>query len=65
MKVKAFILMAVGVLGSIFILTFDWIMRKPVNDITGPISTPGLILCGLLVIFGVLKLTCGCKCKGK
>ena len=53
MKAKGIILILLGILGSIFICTFDIIAGKPVNDITGPKSTPGLIICGILIIIGL------------
>ena len=56
MKVKAIVLIALGILGAIFVCTFDIITGKPVNDITGPKSIAALIFCGILVIFGARLL---------
>ncbi len=56
MKKKGLILIALGVLGGIFILTFDIIAGKPVNDISGPRSISALILCGTFIITGVAIL---------
>ena len=56
MKAKAIVLIAFGILGAIFVSTFDILAGKPVNDITGPKSIAALIFCGILVIFGVRLL---------
>jgi len=53
MKVKGIILVLLGLLGGIFVLIFDIIMGKPVNDITGPKSISALIFCGILMILGI------------
>lgn len=53
MKIKGTILILLGVLGAIFVCTFDIIAGKPVNDITGPKSIPVLIICGFLIILGI------------
>lgn len=52
MRVKGLVLILLGVLGAAFVSTFDIIMRKPVNDITGPKSISALVVCALLVITG-------------
>jgi hypothetical protein len=56
MKAKGFILIALGVLGAVFVCTFDILAGKPVNDITGPKSIIALIFCGILMIIGVRLL---------
>ena len=56
MKKKGIILVLAGVLGAIFVLTFDIITGKPVNDITGPKSISALIICGIFVVVGVCSL---------
>ena len=56
MKAKALVLIALGVLGAIFVCTFDIISGKPVNDITGPKSIAALVFCGILIIIGVRLL---------
>ena len=55
MKTKGLILIIMGVLGAIFVSTFDIIMRKPRNYI-GPKSIIALIICGLLIIQGIISL---------
>ena len=56
MKKKAIIVIALGILGIIFVCTFDLISGKPVNDITGPRSIFVLVVSGLLVINGIRLL---------
>jgi len=53
MKIKGAALIVLGILGAIFVCTFDIIMRKPVNDISGPKSISALVFCGLLAMAGV------------
>lgn len=53
MKTKGMLLILLGVLGSIFVLTFDVIAGKPVNDITGPKSIFALLISGVSVIAGI------------
>ena len=53
---KGMILIVIGVLGAIFICTVDLILKKPVNDITGPKSIVGLIICGFLIMTGIRVL---------
>ncbi|MFH0790891.1 MAG: hypothetical protein V2A64_04590 [Candidatus Omnitrophota bacterium] len=62
MKKNGIVLIILGVLGAIFVCTFDIIMGKPVNDISGPKSTPALIFCGILIIAGIRLLL---KTKGR
>lgn len=62
MKKNGIVLIILGVLGAIFVCTFDIIMGKPVNDISGPKSTPALILCGILILAGIRFLL---KTKGR
>ncbi|MBL7130718.1 MAG: hypothetical protein ISS45_04875 [Candidatus Omnitrophica bacterium] len=52
MKIKGKILIALGILGAIFVCTFDIIVGKPVNDITGPKSITALVICGLFIVVG-------------
>lgn len=56
MKKKGVILILLGLLSAIFICTFDIIAGKPVNDFTGPVSTPALITCGLIILAGIYLL---------
>ena len=61
MKKKGIVLIARGILGVIFICTFDIIMGKPVNDISGPKSISALIFCGILIIMGIRFILKGAK----
>ena len=61
MKKKGIILITLGILGSIFVCTFDILMGKPVNDISGPKSIPALIFCGILIIMGFRFILKGAK----
>jgi len=56
MKTKGLILILLGVLGAIFVSTFDIIVGKTVNDISGPKSISALIFCGIIIIIGVAFL---------
>lgn len=53
MKTKGIILIVLGVLGGIFVSTFDIIMQKPVNDLTGPRSLIALVVCVFFIIIGI------------
>lgn len=53
MKTKGVVLIVLGILGAIFVCTFDIIMKKPVNDISGPKSISALVFCALLAMTGV------------
>ncbi len=55
MKTKGLILIILGVVGAIFTSAFDIIMGKPKNYI-GPKSIIALIVCGLLIIQGTIRL---------
>lgn len=65
MKKKGAILIALGVLGGIFILTFDIIAGKLVNDISGPKSISALAACAIFIITGVIFLLKNSKNKFK
>ena len=54
-KTKGFILVILGIMGVIFVLTFDIIVGKPRNMI-GPKSIIGILTCGILIIIGVISL---------
>jgi hypothetical protein len=56
MKNKGMPFIIAGVIGGALIISYDPLMKKPVNDFTGPISTPMLIACGLLIIIGIFLL---------
>jgi hypothetical protein len=49
---KGMVLIVLGVLGAIFVSTFDILAGKPVNDISGPKSISALVFCALLIIIG-------------
>lgn len=55
-KRMGILLILIGILGAIFVCTFDIMMGKPVNDITGPKSISGLILSGIFIILGIKLL---------
>lgn len=57
MKIKGTILIILGILGAIFVSTFDILMGKPVNNISGPKSISALIFCGILIIIGIRFLS--------
>ena len=50
-------LIILGILGSALLFSWDIIMKKPVNDITGFRSVAALAVCVVLVILGVIKGT--------
>jgi len=56
MKQKGIILIVAGILGIIFVVSFDKIVGKPVNDISGPVSITALVLCGIIIISGIIFL---------
>jgi hypothetical protein len=61
MKAKGVLLIVLGVLGAVFVCTFDILVGKPVNDISGPKSISALIICGIFIIAGfrfLLKKPC-------
>jgi putative Ca2+/H+ antiporter (TMEM165/GDT1 family) len=53
MKAKGMGLIIIGVLGAIFICTFDIMVGKSVNDITGPKSILGLVVSIIFIIVGI------------
>ena len=53
MRKKGIVLITLGILGGIFVSTFDIIMGKPANDLTGPKSIVALVICALLIIRGI------------
>ena len=61
MKKKGIILLVLGTLGVIFVSTFDIIMRKPVNDVSGPRSIAALIICAVFIIMGFRFILKGAK----
>lgn len=56
MRKKGIVLIALGILGGVFVSTFDIIMGKPTNDITGPTSITALAICGIFIIAGIRAL---------
>lgn len=63
MKNKGWILITIGVLGVVFILSFDMIMGKPANDISGPKSIIALVVFVFVIIGGIRVLLKGLKNK--
>jgi len=55
LKTKGSALIVLGILGAVFILTFDMIVGKPRNYI-GYKSIIALIACALLMIQGIISL---------
>ena len=55
-KQAGLFLIILGILGSALVFTWDIIMDKPVNDITGFRSVAALTICILLIITGVIRL---------
>jgi hypothetical protein len=55
MKTKGLILIILGIVGIVFISTFDIIAGKAENYI-GPKSQIALTICGLLIIQGIISL---------
>ena len=53
MKNKGRVLFFMGIFGVVFICSFDTIVGKPVNDITGPKSISALIVFGLFIVTGI------------
>lgn len=56
MNKKAIVFIAGGMLGCAAIMLYDPIAGKPVNDFTGPLSTPALVVCAILAVIGVVLL---------
>ena len=45
-------LLIAGLLGLLAVFTGDMVMGKPVNDFTGPVSTPAMVISAILVVAG-------------
>ncbi len=54
MRLKGIVLIVIAFFGVIFISTFDIVMGKPVNDISGPKSIISLMICLLFLIKGIV-----------
>lgn len=52
MKQKGIILVIVGILGALFVLSYDKLLGKPINDISGPKSIAALIISGIIILAG-------------
>ncbi|MFH1045690.1 MAG: hypothetical protein V1727_01850 [Candidatus Omnitrophota bacterium] len=52
-KIQGIVLLVVGVLGSVLVGIFDVIVRKPMNDLSGPKSIIGFAVCAIFVFMGV------------
>lgn len=63
MKVKGIILVVIGLIGIVFVCSFDKLAGKSVNDITGPRSISTLILCAGIIFFGIRLLLRSKKMK--
>jgi hypothetical protein len=63
MRKKGIFLTISGILGIVFVCTFDIIAGKPVNDITGPKSISALIVFGITLLFGLIQLFRGLRKK--
>lgn len=55
-KVKGIVLVLLGIAGIILVCNIDIIMKKPVNDITGPKSLLGFIISAILIVAGLRLL---------
>jgi len=62
MKIRGLLLLVVGVLGAMYVWTYDIAAGKPVNDITGPKSIAVLMVCAVIFILGICSLLGKC-CK--
>lgn len=56
MKRSAIALIIMSSMGVIFVSNFDLMMRKPVNDISGPKSIVAFFVCGIMFFVGVYFL---------
>ena len=52
-KIQGAILLLLGIVGAIFVFTYDILAGKPVNDISGPKSIAVLIICAVFIVMGV------------
>lgn len=53
MKVQGILLLLLGILGAIFVGTYDLAAGKAVNDITGPKSILAFLICAVFIVMGV------------
>ena len=51
-----FLLILMGIAGIVFICSFDILVGKPVNDISGPKSISVFILSAIFIIAGVVSI---------
>jgi hypothetical protein len=58
------ILITLGALGCLAIILYDPLMGKPVNDFTGPVSTPALVFCAVVILAGII-ISAKAKAKKK
>ena len=56
MNKRALLYILGGIIGGAAVMSYDSITGKPVNDFTGPVSTPLLVICAILVIVGFTVL---------
>ena len=52
-KIQGAILLLLGIVGAIFVFTYDILAGKLVNDISGAKSISALIICAVLIVMGV------------
>ncbi|MBN3038524.1 MAG: hypothetical protein JW869_03805 [Candidatus Omnitrophica bacterium] len=52
-RLQGIVLLLTGVFGAVFVGTYDILMQKPVNDITGPKSITAIVICALFIVMGV------------
>lgn len=56
MNIKALGFISSGVVAGAAVMSYDIITGKPENDFTGPVSTPALVICAILIIIGIALL---------
>ena len=56
MNKRAILYIVAGVIGGAIVMSYDIITGKPVNDFTGPVSTPLLVICAIFIIVGFILL---------
>ena len=55
MKAESGVLIALGILGAIFVLLYK-LTAKPPHNIIGPKTITGFIICGSLIIIGIVLM---------
>lgn len=54
MNIKALVFISIGVVAGAAVMSYDIIAGKPENDFTGPVSTPALVICAILIVIGIV-----------